>query len=196
MKSLELEIKTLELKLEKKTSKEDVYWDICALQNKFMKVILERFKVSEELTGREKNTFTTRFYFGLDEVYMIYKILQKINCINDFAIEYYLFITENKKRNYVEIIWDFDAFFRHQSEIKRIRNSGGIEEELKKEKQMQEEAEKQRLEEIKSKAFEAMKQSGIIAEDEPKNQPQSEQSDTEDQKENSDNQSGDENQDK
>ena len=70
------------------------------------------------------------------------------------------------------------------------------EEELKKEKQMQEEAEKQRLEEIKSKAFEAMKQSGIIAEDEPKNQPQSEQSDTEDQKENSDNQSGDENQDK
>lgn len=122
MKSLELEIKTLELKLEKKTSKEDVYWDICALQNKFMKVILERFKVSEELTGREKNTFTTRFYFGLDEAYMIYKILQRINCINDFAIEYYLFINENKKQNYVEIIWDFDAFFRHQSEIKRTRN--------------------------------------------------------------------------
>lgn len=70
------------------------------------------------------------------------------------------------------------------------------EEELKKEKQMQEEAEKQRLEEIKSKAFEAMKQSGIIAEDEPKNQPQSEQSDTENRTENSDNQSGDENQDK
>lgn len=48
-------------------------------------------------------------------------------------------------------------------------------EELKKEKELQEKAEKERLEQIKAKAYKAMKESGIIADDQPKPEPKAEE---------------------